>query len=160
VLDEAAATVRPLAQEKGLRFTVVAPPEPIVVRSDRRAIRQILINLANNAVKFTDVGEVVMSMRLEAMDLRLESRDTTNLKSHASSLIFSVRDTGIGIGEADQARLFQEFGRVGSETARRREGTGLGLHLSRKLAVLLGGEIKLRSALGEGSTSEKVLPGE
>jgi PAS domain S-box-containing protein len=157
VLQETAAAVRLLADQKGLSFSVVAPAEPIVVHSDQRAISQILINLTNNAIKFTDAGEVVVSVGLEARDLGLEG-DKSSSKPQASSVIFSVRDTGIGIRPEDQISLFQEFGRVGSAAARRREGTGLGLHLSRKLAALLGGEIMLRSALGQGSTFSLVLP--
>jgi hypothetical protein len=165
-VEEVAATVRPLAEQKGLHFAVEIPPEPIIIHSDRRAISQILLNLANNAVKFTDVGEVILSVSSEFSGLSSElggsdtATQNSKLKTQHSLVTFTVKDTGIGIGEADQARLFQEFGRVGSETARRREGTGLGLHLSHKLAGLLGGAIELRSALGQGSTFSLVLPGD
>jgi signal transduction histidine kinase len=153
VIDEVAASLRPLAEEKGLRFSVAVPDTPLIVQSDRRALGQIMINLVNNAIKFTDQGEVIVSVRLE-------SGDTTNLTPHTSSLIFSVRDTGIGIKPEDQARLFQEFGRVDSAAVRAREGTGLGLRLSLRLAELLGGRITVESQEGRGSTFALLLPGE
>jgi PAS domain S-box-containing protein len=134
VLDEVAVSLRPLAEQKGLRFMVVGPSEPITVQSDRRALSQIVINLANNAIKFTEQGEV----RLE---LAHERQRTT----------ISVVDTGAGIRTEDQARLFQAFEQTGAADARRHEGTGLGLYLSQKLAHLLGGRIEFQSQYGAGS---------
>jgi signal transduction histidine kinase len=100
-----------------------------------------LINLATNAIKFTREGAV-----------RIEF----DQQPHGERLCTSVRviDTGIGIAPADQSRLFQAFMRVDGASARRQEGTGLGLYLSRKLAELMGGVITVRSAPGTGSTFE------
>jgi PAS domain S-box-containing protein len=156
VLAELAATLRPMAEAKQLRFEVELPGPEVVLRTDRRALIQILINLTNNAIKFTEQGEVVVSVRLEARDMRLESEDTTSLKPQASSLIFSVRDTGIGISPANQERLFEAFAQ--GESTRAGEGSGLGLHLSQKLAGLLGGYIGFSSVFGRGSTFKLVIP--
>jgi signal transduction histidine kinase len=145
VIDEVMTTLRPLAEQKGLRCTVVTPAEPIVMQSDQRVLSQILINLVNNAIKFTDRGEVQIALAREAVD----GQDRVTIR---------VMDTGMGITADDQAKLFQEFGRVNSDAVRSREGTGLGLRLSRKLAELLGGTIELTSELGIGSTFTLLLP--
>ncbi|HEU5103100.1 MAG TPA: PAS domain S-box protein [Roseiflexaceae bacterium] len=135
VIEEIITTLRPLAEAKGLALRADLPSDDLVLATDRRALSQILINLVNNAIKFTDAGEVRIELAREA---------------EASTI--RVTDTGIGISADDQARLFQEFGRVGSKHAQDREGTGLGLRLSSKLASLLGGEISVQSELGTGST--------
>jgi protein-histidine pros-kinase len=147
IVDEVAATLRPLAEKKGLGFRVELPEQEVVVETDRRAVRQILINLANNAIKFTERGEVAIAV---------------GRRTGEGSTVDEIRvvDTGCGIRPEDQARLFQAFGQLDSSSTRRYEGTGLGLHLSRKLAVLLGASIRLESAPGEGSTFTLVFGGE
>ncbi len=112
--------------------------------TDRRALSQILINLTNNAIKFTEKGGV----RLEVRQHHENGRVRTEI---------SVADTGMGIRPEDQAKLFQAFTRVTTDDARRFEGTGLGLHLSQKLAQLLGGFITLESEYGKGSRFTLVL---
>ncbi len=139
---------------------MVAPAEPIVVSSDQRALGQILINLINNAIKYTDAGDVQVELRRRAQgaDQSAEHAGTAPGLSRPERLVeFVVRDTGIGIRAEDQAKLFTEFGRVASAEVRAREGTGLGLRLSRQLATLLGGRIELQSELGKGSTFTLVL---
>jgi PAS domain S-box-containing protein len=163
VLAVAAASLRPLAEEKQLQFLVETPAEPIVVSSDARALSQILINLISNAIKFTDTGMVCVALAREPVtaDYRrptIDHREPDSVVGGQSSVVFHVRDTGIGIRAEDQARLFQEFGRVDSAAVRAREGSGLGLQLSRKLAELLGGRIELTSAIGIGSTFTLILP--
>ncbi|HEX5690699.1 MAG TPA: ATP-binding protein, partial [Roseiflexaceae bacterium] len=153
LLDEVVASLRPLAEEKGLAFDVEAPAEPLVVHSDRRALGQILLNLIGNAIKFTERGEVVVSVKIND-----ERHMDASAIAGSSSLVFSVRDTGIGIRAEDQVRLFTEFGRVDSAEVRQREGTGLGLRLSQRLAELLGGTIEVRSDFGVGSTFMLKLP--
>jgi protein-histidine pros-kinase len=147
VVDEVAATLRPLAEKKGLRFRVEPPAHEAVVETDRRAVRQILLNLTNNAIKFTERGEVAI-----AVGRRTEGGSTFDE--------VRVIDTGCGIRPEDQARLFQAFTQLDSSSTRRYEGTGLGLHLSQKLAELLGARIRLESVHGEGSTFALAFGGE
>jgi len=120
------------------------PVADLVIRTDRRAFRQILINLTNNAIKFTEEG----SVRIELAQRWENGQTRTEI---------SVVDTGIGIRPEDQARLFQAFAQVDAMTRRRYEGTGLGLHLSQKLAELLGGHITFQSVSAQGSTFTLVL---
>lgn len=135
VLHEVIAELRPLAEQRGLQFQMDAPESPLPLTTDLRILRQILINLVNNAIKFTDVGEVHVSLRCETQ-----------------ALLFVVRDTGIGIKPEDQARLFADFGRINSVDVHTREGTGLGLRLAYRLAEALGGTVTLQSEYGVGST--------
>ncbi len=147
VIQEVVTTLRPLAEGKGLRFETKIPPEERVVQADRRALSQILLNLVNNAIKFTETGRV----SLELLQWDEDGRVVTK---------FVVSDTGIGIRFDDQGKLFQAFTQVDSSGTRRHEGTGLGLHLSAKLAKLLGGRITLQSEYGHGSTFTLQLGGE
>src|SRR5213075_2785527 len=121
VVNEVATALGPLAKAKGLRFEVVIPDDDVVVPADRRALSQIMINLTNNAIKFTERGFV----RIEL------SRPNDHVE-------LSVVDSGVGISETDQSKLFQPFEQVHGSAKRTFEGTGLGLHLSQKLASLLG----------------------
>jgi len=113
-----------------------------MARTDRRALSQILINLTNNAIKFTEGGLV-----------RLEVAETTN----GRAIEIRVIDTGMGIKEEDQESLFKAFTQLTAATGRY-DGTGLGLHLSQKLAELLGGSIRFTSEFGKGSTFILSLP--
>ncbi|HNP69875.1 MAG TPA: ATP-binding protein [Kouleothrix sp.] len=145
VIDEVATSLSPLAERKALQLRVECPAEPVVIPSDRRMLNHILVNLVNNAIKFTDRGFVAIELeRVAAVDgWRTEIR---------------VADSGLGISAADQARLFQAFERVGAADARQREGTGLGLRLSQQLAQLLGAQIAVRSQYGSGSVFTLLLP--
>ena len=125
LLDEVAQTLRPAAQAKGLRLEVMPVDPALSVFTDRRALHQVLINLANNAVKFTVEGVITLASERVAEGAR-------------EAVELSVSDTGIGISAEDRARLFQAFTQVGQGPARKAEGTGLGLHLSHKLAELMG----------------------
>ncbi len=144
VIQEVAAALRPSAENKGLIFESLVSPDEIRVLADRRTLSQILINLTNNAIKFTESG----SVRLE---LSLHQRDGK------SSAEISVVDTGIGIRPEDQAKLSQAFARINPRIRRGSEGTGLGLHLSQKMAELLGGRITFESESGKGSRFTLVL---
>ena len=107
------------------------------------------MNLAGNAVKFTERGVVRMTV---------ENGRVVDAATGASCVRFTVRDTGIGIAPADQARLFQPFVQVDGGLTRRHGGTGLGLYISQRLARLLGGRIDLESAAGAGATFTLTLP--
>ncbi len=144
VIAEVAESLRPLAEAKGLEFSVVAPPDDVVIQTDRRALSQIIINLVNNGIKFTEQG----SVRLELARVGANGETRTCI---------SVQDTGPGIRSEDQARLFQAFTRVDALRTHRYEGTGLGLHLSQKLADLLGARIELSSEVGRGSRFTLVI---
>jgi signal transduction histidine kinase len=113
--------------------------DEVLVQTDRRALSQIVINLVNNAIKFTDSG----SVRLQVLRRCVDGKDVVEI---------SVADTGIGIREEDQAKLFAAFARLDAGNGKSYEGTGLGLHLSQKLAVLLDGSISLSSQYRKGST--------
>ena len=139
VLNDVAATLRPQALSKGLQFTLQQPEQVVPLTTDRRALTQILINLTGNAIKFTQQGSVV---------LRLE----TDHADRGAGVSISIDDTGPGIPETYQVRLFEAFSRVETVDVGEREGTGLGLYLSRKLASELGGTISVHSVVGSGST--------
>jgi protein-histidine pros-kinase len=145
LLDEVAATLSPLAKEKGLALEV-APSNVLPITSDRRALRQILINLANNAIKFTDEGSVRLVLTREVED----DREVTRV---------AVVDTGHGIRAEDQERLFAAFEQIGGATAEPYEGTGLGLYICRTMAPLLGATITFESEFGSGTTFTLELRG-
>lgn len=138
IIEDVSTTLRALAEGKNLKFEVSVPEHDLTIRTDRRSFTQILINLTNNAIKFTDKG----SIRIELH----ERRDNGN-----SLAEISVVDTGIGIRPEDQPRLFQAFMQVDSSSTRAYEGTGLGLHVSQKLASMIGGRVSFESEYGKGS---------
>ncbi|WP_207422351.1 hybrid sensor histidine kinase/response regulator [Desertivirga brevis] len=121
----------------------IDPEVPVQVVGDSMRLRQVLINLIGNAIKFTQNGEVYLSVSLKKQ-----------IGSNAFELLFQVRDTGIGIPEDKVNRLFRAFSQVDSSTTRKYGGTGLGLVISQRLIQLMGGEISVRSREGEGTTFE------
>ena len=145
VVEEVHTTLRPLAETKGLQFRIKVPDHEVVLHTDRRALSQILINLTNNAIKFTEQGEV-------RIELEHQKHDREPVVS------ISVHDAGVGIRAQDHAKLFQAFAQIDDGQRRRYEGTGLGLHLSQRLAELLGGQISFESEFGKGSTFTLSLP--
>jgi PAS domain S-box-containing protein len=142
VVTEVAAAFVPLAQAKALRFDVILPDDDVIAPTDRRALSQIVINLTNNAIKFTETGFVKLELK------KLDAPGRAEI---------SVTDSGIGICEEDQRRLFQPFEQVDGSSKRTSEGSGLGLYLSQKLASLLGTEIVCRSEPGKGTCFSLVL---
>jgi signal transduction histidine kinase len=135
------AEVDSLSAAKDVRLVADVGVAPVEAMTDAQRVRQILLNLLSNAIKFTDRGEVVLSVRATGTEIRL-----------------AVRDTGIGIPAHALKELFQEFHQLEAGDGRRYDGTGVGLALSRRLARALGGEIEVRSGIGEGSTFTLVLP--
>jgi signal transduction histidine kinase len=140
-VEEAVELLVPKAAEKKLDIVVlIDPTAPTIVNGDVTRLRQVLVNLISNAVKFTAKGEVVVSAHAKP-DPR---RGTLKLE-------FTVADTGIGIPKEKQDRLFQSFSQVDSSTTRQFGGTGLGLAISRRLAELMGGTVSVESEPGQGS---------
>ncbi|MGA7986845.1 MAG: response regulator [Candidatus Dormiibacterota bacterium] len=141
VVEEAAKLIAPRADEKDIELAVMIDPQmSTMVRGDPGRLRQILINMLGNAVKFTDQGEVILRVRKET------ERDTS------VGLRFEVTDTGIGITAEQQSRLFESFVQADASTTRRFGGTGLGLAICKKLVERMGGEIGVVSNPGTGST--------
>jgi len=140
LLDDFTAMMALRAEQKGLELICAADPEvPTLLRGDPGRLRQVLVNLVGNAVKFTERGEVAVRVTLED-----EAADRVRLH-------FSVRDTGIGIPADRVDSLFEEFTQVDGSTARKHGGTGLGLAISRQLAEMMGGGITVDSQPGRGS---------
>ena len=135
------------AEQKGVEICCDLPEDlPIMAIADGDRIRQVLLNLAGNAVKFTEKGQIVIRAR------------TIRMESSEALIRFEVQDSGIGIAEDRRDRLFQVFSQVDASTTRRYGGTGLGLALSKRLVELLGGEIGFESKLGVGSTFYFTVP--
>ncbi|NCD24726.1 MAG: response regulator [Deltaproteobacteria bacterium] len=144
-----------VAVDKGVEFIVdMAPDLPDSLRTDGHRVQQILRNLLSNAFKFTDKGSVTLTISRPAPDANLGASGL----DPASSVALAVRDMGIGIPKEKQATIFEAFRQADGGTSRKYGGTGLGLSISRELARLLGGEIQLQSAEGEGSTFTLFLP--
>jgi signal transduction histidine kinase len=149
----ATAIVEPLARQKRLRLTLVPPDAPIRLTSDVDKVRQIIVNLAGNAVKFTEQGEI----RIEWSEVEVPAPSVAEGRREVR---FRVTDTGPGIAIEDARRLFRAFLQLDAGLTRRHGGTGLGLYISQRLAQLLGGRIDVESELGVGSTFTLALPAE
>jgi protein-histidine pros-kinase len=146
LVGDAVNSVATLAHKKGLELAFSFEPEvPRQIVGDSLRLRQVLLNLIGNAIKFTKQGEVVVSVSLR------QSGHNTNETHKDPMLHFAVRDTGLGIPPEIQAKLFRAFEQGDSSTTRQFGGTGLGLAISRQIVQLMGGEIWLESVAGEGS---------
>ncbi|MDP1823978.1 MAG: ABC transporter substrate-binding protein [Archangium sp.] len=142
LVEQSVALLKAQAKAKGLSLDITFEPKgELTVTGDRGRLGQVLTNLLSNAVKFTEAGGV--SVRVEAKD---------------GTLSISVTDTGVGLSPAQQARLFEPFTQVDESVTRRHGGAGLGLALSRQLARLMGGDLTLQSATGQGSTFTCTVP--
>ncbi len=134
-------TLSPMAEKKGLKLETRVAPNVGQITSDRRRVEQILMNLVNNALKFTERGEVCITSKVIN-----------------GTVMTQVIDTGIGIKAEDMNKLFLPFRQIETGLARKHEGTGLGLSICKRLVEMLGGEIKVKSEWGKGSTFTFTLP--
>ncbi|MEG3889891.1 PAS domain S-box protein [Microcoleus sp. Z1_A1] len=157
------------AQEKGIEVVALIDSDvPVQIKGDAARLRQILTNLINNAIKFTEAGEVVIEVAnasnpelLAATDNQRILENIEPLKIENSDfmlLLFKVTDTGIGIAPEDKKKLFQSFTQVDASTTRKYGGTGLGLAISKQLVELMGGQIGVESTPGKGSTFWFTVP--
>ncbi|MFT5182077.1 MAG: adenylate cyclase [Alphaproteobacteria bacterium] len=145
MLDEVSTMVQPLAQKNDNTLTVDCADDVGQMHADPTRVRQIIFNMLSNACKFTDKGTVTVTVRREA-------------SAGGDCLSFAVADTGIGISEAQMARLFQEFSQADASTTRKYGGTGLGLTISQRLCKLMGGDISVESEPDVGTTFTATLP--
>jgi signal transduction histidine kinase len=145
LIEDVAATILPLAQRKGNRIEVDCPTDLDLVRADPMRLRQVLLNLASNAAKFTDNGTIKIAGSRASEDA-------------LGWTLLTVSDTGIGMSTQQVARLFQDFVQADASTTRKYGGTGLGLAISRRFCRMMGGDISVESTPGRGSTFTIRLP--
>jgi signal transduction histidine kinase len=145
LLQDVMSTIQPLIEKNGNTLTLETGPELGDMHSDVTRVRQVLLNLLSNASKFTSKGTVTLGVRRERVD-------------GASWMVFSVRDSGIGMTPDQVSKLFLPFTQADSSTTRKYGGTGLGLAISRAFCTMMGGEIRVESAWGQGSTFTVRLP--
>ncbi len=141
IIHEVVNTITPMVNEKGIEL-LEDIPEKTLILSDMKFVKQILLNLVSNAVKFTDKGSV-----------KIETEVYKN-----KQIVMRVIDTGSGIKDEDIAKLFEMFKQVDMSSTKKHEGTGLGLYLSMQLVTLLGGGITVKSEYGKGSVFTVNLP--
>jgi|GEM_PF-3301750 len=147
LIGEVVEASQTMARPKGIALRLEAPPEELTLVSDRRRVEQILLNLVSNGVKFTEHGSVTISWRkFTAGDVPVPWIEVR------------VRDTGVGIKAEHLSILFRPFVQIEGTTVRRTDGTGLGLGISKRLVEMLGGQIKVETQFGEGSTFSFTLP--
>jgi signal transduction histidine kinase/CheY-like chemotaxis protein len=145
LIEEVVSTVRPLAQRKKNKLEVIKQELPESMNSDSSRIRQILLNLLGNSCKFTDEGEITLTVTRKIVD-------------GVRWIYFTIGDTGIGIEPEKIPELFEEFAQADSSTTRKHGGTGLGLTISKRLSQLLGGDIQATSEMGKGASFTVFLP--
>ena len=134
------------ATEKGIEFSIIFDtPIPEQIRTDKTRVRQCLLNIIGNAIKFTDTGYV---------HLHISLADDNN----GPTIRFDSEDTGIGMNSEEQSRIFEKFSQADSTITRKFGGTGLGMSITKQLAKLLGGSISLKSEKGKGSTFSLIIP--
>jgi signal transduction histidine kinase len=152
LLEHVSELVEPLAKEKDLTLNLTMPPYLSEMVSDRRRVEQILINLINNAIKFTQQGSITVTVE------QLADYQAVPEVGLRPAMRFGVKDSGLGIKPEDLMTLFQPFRQIDTGIARQHEGTGLGLVICRRLATLLGGEISVTSEWLKGSEFTVTIP--
>src|SRR4051812_29751423 len=157
VKDFVERTFKPVADQKNLSFSVdITPDVPSPIYTDGQRLQQVIKNLLSNAFKFTQQGGVTLSIRRGDVSRRYAAR--TLDKAEGGVIAFEVKDTGIGIPRDKQQLISEAFQQADGTTSRKYGGTGLGLSISREMAKLLGGEIRVESTPGQGSTFTLFLP--
>jgi signal transduction histidine kinase/CheY-like chemotaxis protein len=146
-VDQVLELMTPCIADKSLELSVLINPDvPKEIMGDHICLRQILINLVSNAIKFTQTGEILITVHSQL------NTPETNSQTNIYELLFTVRDTGIGIASEDLDKLFKSFSQANNSIARQYGGTGLGLVICKQLCELMGGAISVNSTIGEGST--------
>ncbi len=140
-IEKMAELVTPLAEKKGVELLIDLPATSVTITTDQRRLEQVILNLLNNGIKFTDKGQVKLSCRYKSRHLLL-----------------SFSDTGIGMKQEELQNIFQPFRQIDTGLARKREGTGLGLSICKKIVDMMGGSIEVHSSWGQGSTFTVHLP--
>jgi PAS domain S-box-containing protein len=159
LIDEVVATIQPLASQNRNQLQVERSAQLRPMYADQTKVRQILFNLLSNACKFTTDGAVVLSVQIdEAQRTNDESSTAQAFVVRPSSLVFTVRDTGIGMSESQIERLFQPFTQADSSTTRKYGGTGLGLAISHHFCQMMGGTVTVKSVPQHGSCFTVTLP--
>jgi len=143
LIAEVKAELEPIILRSKLTVTIDVPPRMQPIRSDRQKVKQIVLNLLSNAIKFTHHGTICILARVNAAE---------------KTILISVKDTGIGIAASDLDRIFEDFRQLDNSPTRAYGGTGLGLSICRRLALMLDGEVSVRSEVGKGSTFTLTLP--
>jgi two-component system cell cycle sensor histidine kinase PleC len=143
LVHEVLAEVEPIVAQSTVHIEAAIDRRLPTVRSDRQKVKQIILNLLTNAIKFTPRGSITL---------------TAAYDGRARALAIAVADTGLGIAPEDQERIFEDFQQADSSTTRAHGGAGLGLSICKRLATMLNGEIRLASKPGVGSTFTLVLP--
>lgn len=164
VISEVVETISPAINEKVLKL-IQEVPEGFTVFSDKRRIKQVLTNLINNAVKFTDSGKISLTAGLaESSKFKTQRKSASfqlsasDFELHRDWLVISVRDAGIGIKSENINKLFQPFQQIETPPGKTHDGTGLGLYLCKKLVTFLGGDIWVKSEYGSGSEFTFAIP--
>jgi len=140
-VDKMVKLVSPLAEKKGIELRLDLAHAPATITTDQRRLEQVILNLLNNSVKFTEEGYVAVACRRQN-DL----------------VVLSFSDTGIGMQQEELQHLFQPFRQIDTGLSRKREGTGLGLSICKKIVEMMGGSIEVQSSWGQGSTFRVLLP--
>jgi signal transduction histidine kinase len=160
-MQETMGSFKPLAEKRGLRLTTaIGAKVPSQIQCDRRRLRQLIENLLANAIKFTDYGDVAVEVD-RAPDSKGQPYTADpwdSRKGRGDRLVFSVRDSGIGISREKQEIIFDPFAQADGSSSRGYEGIGLGLAISKQLVELMGGEIGVESDPGSGSQFWFSLP--